>query len=97
MIPSPLDSSSMEGDRAMLEPENASWLLDVRSPPWFGKRATKAVPLTDGAVKAWITSGAIVPPIGSRERPAVSAWMGVAWLILVAAAIVPWLIVPFGR
>lgn len=48
-----LDSPEVEAERAMLVPA---------SPTWFGRKPDRSQPLTDEAMRAWMESGAIVPP-----------------------------------
>lgn len=64
---------------------------------WEGKMPTNAVPLTDKWCAAQIAAGTIVPPPGDQARPLMSPLIGVAWIILIAAAIAPWALIPFGR
>lgn len=37
-------------------------------PPWFGKMPDKAQPFTDTAIRAWVKSGAIVPPLDHQPK-----------------------------
>jgi len=38
------------------------------SQPWYGKMPTRAVPLTDVAIRGWIRGGCLTPPSGSVPR-----------------------------
>ena len=85
MMSPPLSSTGMEAERMLLEPAG----------DWYGKMPTNAVPLTEEWCRAQIAAGTITPPAG--ERPTTTPWIGLAWILLILAAIAPWVLMPWGR
>lgn len=72
----PLPNPAEEAERQMFVPQG--YYADG-SIHWLGKKPTKAVPLTDEAIKAWIDSGTL-RPYGYTPRDNWMVWLRVlAW------------------
>lgn len=68
-----------DAERAMLVPAD---------PTWFGRRPEKAQPFTDTAIRAWVKSGAIVPPLDHRPKAErISTYLGAAFGALLITAL----------
>ena len=60
------------------------------SDEWYGKKADKAVPLTDTFIRACIKTGALTPPPGDEIARVNRLVLWVVLIVMFVGAVVSW-------